>query len=81
MAHYLVRCIVIRANIEGVEKMTYSILKLLSTAHGYHVYRRTWTPVVAESLNNSVIFLLFIVVTLQVQSDTSNNSILIRVCL
>ena len=50
LAHYLERCIIIRAKIDSVEKMVHSTLGLLSAVRGYHVYRRMWTPVVGESL-------------------------------
>ena len=39
MAHYLERRVIISAKIDGVEKMAYGILGLLSTVRGYHAYR------------------------------------------
>ena len=50
MVCYLERQVVIRVKIDGVEKMAYSTLGILSTVRGYHVYRHMWTPFVCESL-------------------------------
>ena len=49
MAHYLERHVVIRVKMDGVEKLAYSTLGLLSTVCGYHVYRQMWT-LVGENL-------------------------------
>ena len=50
MAHYLERHVVIRAKMDGVEKLAYSTLGLLSTVRGYHIYRQMWTLVIGENL-------------------------------